>query len=212
MVSEKTVSVWEKFKALSRTSLSSGVLALFVIILALLLLNSFIQDSGNKASNPEQKQEQTENFDGQTKLENREPSKSRPQTHLVSQGENLSKIAEKYYRDKNKWAVIAAENNIANPNLIEIGVNLTIPDLDNQTSSITTSNQTEELSSDQPVIQPKTYTVVAGDTLWEISQRYYNGDGYQWFKIRDANPREVGLLPNGRPLITPGTDLIIPNL
>ena len=143
-----------------------------------------------------------------TKLE----AKTTPKIHVVVKGESLSKISEIYYRDKDKWQVIAAENKLANPNIIHAGNMLTIPDLNRQTSSIATSDQTNISKTTENLSQPKTYTVLRGDTLWEISQQFYKGDGYQWFKIRDANPREVGLLPNGRPLITTGTVLIIPDL
>ena len=32
-----------------------------------------------------------------------------------------------------------------------------------------------------------TYTVKKGDTLWDISRKYY-GDGRKWRKLLDANP------------------------
>jgi len=59
-------------------------------------------------------------------------------------------------------------------------------------------------------IKGKTYTVVKGDTLWEIAQARYN-DPYMWTKIRDANADKVGTLSNGNPLITPGQILVLPD-
>jgi len=59
-------------------------------------------------------------------------------------------------------------------------------------------------------ITGNTYTVVRGDTLWEIAQARY-GDPYMWTKIRDANTDKVGQLSNGNPLITPGQVLILPD-
>ncbi len=54
------------------------------------------------------------------------------------------------------------------------------------------------------------YTVVKGDTLWEIAEAAY-GDGSQWTKILAANKDEIGFLPNGRQaLIKPGQVLILP--
>ncbi|MBN2015554.1 LysM peptidoglycan-binding domain-containing protein [Candidatus Dojkabacteria bacterium] len=55
-----------------------------------------------------------------------------------------------------------------------------------------------------------TYTVVWGDTLWEIAEGRY-GSGFQWGKIRDANLDQIGFLPNGsRALIFPGQVLSLP--
>jgi len=55
-----------------------------------------------------------------------------------------------------------------------------------------------------------TYTVVWGDTLWEISEGRY-GSGFEWGKIREANLDKIGYLPNGsRALIFPGQVLKLP--
>jgi nucleoid-associated protein YgaU len=39
---------------------------------------------------------------------------------------------------------------------------------------------------------PAKYTVVAGDTLWDLSEKYY-GTGYEWKKIAAANDMSKGL-------------------
>jgi hypothetical protein len=54
--------------------------------------------------------------------------------------------------------------------------------------------------------QVATHTVVAGDTLWGLSQRYYQ-DPFQWRRIWDANKAQV-TDPN---LILPGWVLTIPD-
>ncbi len=54
------------------------------------------------------------------------------------------------------------------------------------------------------------YTVVEGDTLWEIAEARY-GSGFEWTQIRDANSDQIGTLPNGtQALITPGQTLTLP--
>lgn len=59
-------------------------------------------------------------------------------------------------------------------------------------------------------IKGDTYTVVWGDTLWEIAEGRY-GSGFEWGKIKDANLDKVGYLPNGsRALIIPGQVLTLP--
>lgn len=55
-------------------------------------------------------------------------------------------------------------------------------------------------------VQPKTYTVVRGDCLWNIAKRFY-GNGAQYTKIYNANRGVIGGNPN---LIYPGQVLTIP--
>lgn len=60
-------------------------------------------------------------------------------------------------------------------------------------------------------INPGTYEVKYGDTLWEIAEGVY-GDGTMWTKILDANNNDIGFLPNGQQaLIYAGQTLVIPN-
>ena len=56
-------------------------------------------------------------------------------------------------------------------------------------------------------ITTESYTVINGDTLWEISEAVY-GTGYSWQKIANAN--DVTYLSNGNPLIIPGQVLTLP--
>ncbi len=57
-----------------------------------------------------------------------------------------------------------------------------------------------------------TYTVQAGDTLWEIAEGAY-GNGALWTKILEANKASIGFLPNGQQaLIQVGQTLVIPTL
>ncbi|MDP4172542.1 MAG: LysM peptidoglycan-binding domain-containing protein [Bacteroidota bacterium] len=48
-------------------------------------------------------------------------------THKVKSGENLSQISRKYYGDPNRYRDIASYNNINNPDKIEPGQELKIP-------------------------------------------------------------------------------------
>lgn len=57
-------------------------------------------------------------------------------------------------------------------------------------------------------VQPKTYTVVSGDCLWNIAKKFY-GDGSKYTKIWEANKQVIG---SGNPnLIYPGQVLTIPD-
>ena len=59
-------------------------------------------------------------------------------------------------------------------------------------------------------IKGSSYTVKAGDTLWEIAEGRY-GTGFDWVKVLNANKAGIGYLPNGsQALITPGQVLMLP--
>lgn len=109
-----------------------------------------------------------------------------PTKYTVAKGDHLWAIATKFYNDGYKWTVLAAENNIQNPDIILPGQKLTVPE-----------------------VRDREYIVVKGDTLWGISERFY-GSGFSWKSIQLANTGQIGRLPNGNPLIKPGQILKIP--
>jgi LysM repeat protein len=49
------------------------------------------------------------------------------QPYTVHSGDNLSKIAKRFYGSANKYTGIAQANGIANPDLIKVGQELTLP-------------------------------------------------------------------------------------
>lgn len=71
-------------------------------------------------------------------------------------------------------------------------------------------NQKATVKKEEPrvdnTVQPKTYTVVRGDCLWNIAKKFY-GSGAQYTKIYNANKGVIGGNPN---LIYPGQVLTIP--
>ncbi len=100
------------------------------------------------------------------------------------EGDSLWKIAQKRYNDGYKWVNIARENRLSNPGRILVGQELKLPELG-------------VASAD------KIYTVVKGDSLWNISVRLY-GDGFKWTSLWEANRSKI-VNPN---VIIPGTKLL----
>ena len=117
-----------------------------------------------------------------------------PKEYIVKDGDNLWMIAENHYKSGYNWIDIAKANNLTDPNLIEAGQKLNIP----QNVKVIIP-----LGQGQALIAGTSYTTVDGDTLWDICVRAY-GDGYKWVEVADFNK-----LPN--PDIIPvGTVLSIP--
>ncbi len=104
--------------------------------------------------------------------------------HIVQPGDSLWKVAERYYDSGYNWTDIALENDITNPELIEMDQELVIPNVEPKEATVTIA---QEIMDNQ--IQPisgATYTIATGDNLWDIAVRAY-GDGYRWTDIAVEN-------------------------
>ena len=90
-------------------------------------------------------------------------------------GDNLRKIAVKFYGIGDYWRKIYLDNAnlIRNPNRIYVGQKLTI-------------YLTKDKASTESGEYDNTYRVASGDNLWKIAQRVY-GDGRLWRWIYEAN-------------------------
>lgn len=123
-----------------------------------------------------------------------------PTKYTVAAGESLWDISEKFYQSGYNWVDISKENNLTNPNVITEGQVLVIPKVEAKQATLATTEKTVE----QPAaIKGDKYTIVEGDTLWDISVRAYQ-DGYKWVEIAKANSLAN---PN---IIHPGNVLILP--
>ncbi len=82
----------------------------------------------------------------------------------------------------------------------------------NDTSSASTVRDQEIISQTEKVtspIQTKKHIVQKGDTLWDLSVKYY-GDGFKYHEIIKKNPGKTFKFQNGAEgLIYPGTELEI---
>ena len=176
----------------SRSTIISAVIAIVVIAGLFVLFNAL--PAGQKAKPADEQKEEQKTTEQKQEAKKKETQKETgtkvtlPTKYTVSRGDNLWKISTSFYGTGYNWVLVAKENKLANPDIIHAGNTFTIPKAE---------------------VKASTHTVVRGDSLWGIAERYY-GSGYEWYKIRDANKDKVGTLPNGRPLITPGQVLAIP--
>lgn len=146
----------------SKVSMVLG--ALIVLVMGILVYNYFNRDKSDLGPAQQTAMEELQDASPQ----------NLPGKYTVKEGDTLFMIAQKYYNDGYKYTGIAKENNLANPDALEKGQVLQIPELE------------ETPLTQDPKIEGTTYTVVAGDWLSTIAGRAY-GDIYSYDKIAKAN-------------------------
>ncbi|MBA7533158.1 Cell division suppressor protein YneA [subsurface metagenome] len=122
-----------------------------------------------------------------------QPEKAEPIIYTVKAGDTLWNISRKYGVSVE---VIIDVNNFRDKDLLSLGQKLEIPAIG---GGISNSNQKQE-----PTII--TYTVVKGDTLWSISQRF---DVKMTSIISASNLKEISRLSIGQKLKLPITNMDI---
>lgn len=80
-----------------------------------------------------------------------------------------------------------------------------------QADVVMSDQQAETKKVEVPADMPETYTVTEGDTLWDITQRYY-GDPYQWPRVWSYNPDITNphwIYPGSVIRLRPGDDEVV---
>lgn len=189
---------------LHESTISMVLGAFLIIISGIIIINFFAKNDGRIIPT-------TEIIESEISL---------PAVHDVSEGENLWTISEKYYGTGYNWLDIANENSIENPGDIEVGDQLTIPDVEHRETSanIPTKPITQVPTPTSKVIpqiiedrenmmdENEIYVVQDGDNLWKIAENKYKS-GYNWVDIASANDlQNPGLVTTGQELIIPETE------
>lgn len=104
--------------------------------------------------------------------------------HIVAEGETLWSISEERYGSGYNWVDIYEANDLTSESLA-VGQTLTLPEISAKEPTATTT-ETIESEVVEESSQAETYTVVQGDSLWDISVKAY-GDGYKWVEIAKTN-------------------------
>ncbi|OGK38148.1 hypothetical protein A3F03_05120 [Candidatus Roizmanbacteria bacterium RIFCSPHIGHO2_12_FULL_41_11] len=85
------------------------------------------KSNSDKALVESTKQKQLITEDGQISAIMSERVTNTQTEYIVKEGDSLASIAQVVYGDINAWLVIANANNLASPDLIEVGMELVIP-------------------------------------------------------------------------------------
>lgn len=149
-------------------SLFLGIVVVIIVSILLIIFLKGRNIQNTRQTTPEIASQKTE----------KTPEESQA-TYLVTVGDSLWSISEKNYNSGFSWTEIARANKIENPNLLEVGTKLVIPEIESEQN--VTVNVSEEVK-----ITDASYTVKSGDSLWDIAVRAY-GDGYRWVEISKAN-------------------------
>ena len=149
----------------STESYVSLVLGIAVVLVVGVLVYNFVQNRG--AQIPSTSSTSTTD-------EEKTATSTPGGSHTVASGETLWSISEKYYKTGYNWVDLVKANNLNDADDIKEGTTLVIPEV------------TPIMPEGQIASGAKTYTVVRGDTLWDIAVAQY-GDGYKWSAIAQAN-------------------------
>jgi len=175
---------------LNESTISVILGAVVVIVIGALIFNYFRGVGKKEEGQPTQTVGEVKLIEEEGELK----PEGLPITYKVQAGDNLWKIAEKYYTSGYNWVDVAKENNLVNANRLLVDQELVLP-------KVAVRKPVEKIA--EQTITGGEYIVVKGDSLWKIAVRAY-GDGYQWVKIASENN-----LANPD-LIHPGNVLTIP--
>jgi LysM repeat protein len=122
-------------------------------------------------------------------------------THTIAKGDTLSQIAQQYYGTARRWPDIVAANPGLDPVRLYVGEEITIPNAGSAAAAAAAPRGSA--GSTDAATAGRSHTIAAGDTLSQISQRYY-GTARRWQEIVDANPgTDPAKLHVGKTLVIP---------
>lgn len=210
-----------------RQSQLATVLVGLLIIASGLLIYNYFQRSNAPDTTSQTEQQQEEDKNEQANKNSQEDgsdadTQEKEGQYTVESGDSLWSIAEKVYGNGFDWTKIRDANNLGAGANVEVGQVLTIPDSAavaqqpaGDTSTIATNTESDVAGVQElretPSTAIQTHTVQHGETLWSIAENAY-GDGHKWDVIYNDPHNQIGLLPDGSPLVHSGNVLYIPDL
>ncbi|PIS09598.1 hypothetical protein COT75_00120 [Candidatus Beckwithbacteria bacterium CG10_big_fil_rev_8_21_14_0_10_34_10] len=184
---EKYLKALFKKAKLNEPTISTILGALVIITVGALIFNYFKtgvkQENGQQALLEEVQELSLKEAEGQQLVLGTDKNK-----YIVQEGDSLWKISEKVYKTGYNWTDIAKKNNLYDPNHLEAGQELEIPEVQVIDEKILANTETISPvpGENSQTITGDTYIVKQGDFLWEIAIKAYQ-DGYKWPEIAKVN-------------------------
>lgn len=165
---------------LNENKISMVLGTLVVIVISVLLFR-------NLQKSPSTSTETSTSSTSTSVEETKVPEVISPSTNMytVKKGDTLWKIAEDTYGSGYNWVDISKANKLASNNKLLVGQELNLPQATVKKPAVVELPNTG-VKDTTDTIAGASYTVVKGDSLWEISVRAY-GDGYKWVQVAEAN-------------------------
>ncbi len=122
--------------------------------------------------------------------------------YVVVEGDTLSNVASRWFGDAQKWDLIVAVNPGLDPDALQLGQTIKLPDRDAQRPSRVLASNMPAL----PATTETTYVVRPDDSLSTIAYAHY-GKASKWAVIYEANRSKIGPDPD---VLEEGMTLILP--
>jgi len=174
-----------KTKIVEKVKTAESTISMFfgiaVVVIAGVLLFNYFKNYIKKQ--PVEETQSTESVFDQAPEEGKPAYNGElPTKYQVQINDSLWSISVKFYGYGYNWVDISKENNLNNSDQIEVGQELTIPNVEPRIPAKAETLQTKTANT----IEGSSYVVQKGDSLWNISVRAYQ-DGYKWVEIAKAN-------------------------
>ena len=179
---------------LKRLKMNESMLSMFlgmitIVIVGVLIFNFYKQTREPQITDEADQTEVATETIGEVPVVERDGERfpaELAETYVVQEGDHLWKIAERNYGSGYNWVDIANANNLANPDGLRVGMELTLPDVPVIVLESVADKGGVMMEEGMTPIEDTEYTVVEGDNLWDISVRAY-ADGYRWSEVAEFN-------------------------